>query len=84
MMKYAVNHHERFNNVGASFFIAFLHTFSSLCIEISVVLLISSFKNILEIIMKYVSLAALTNIPRFYYQSLVDQPLLEVTGTKEL
>ena len=72
MMKYAVNHYENFTNVQASFFIAFLHTFASLSIEVSVVLVLTSFKNVLEVIMKYVSLSALTNISRFYYNSLVD------------
>ena len=65
MMKYAVNHYENFTNVHASFFIAFLLTFTSFIIEFSVILVLTSFPNVLEVILKYVSLAARSNISRF-------------------
>lgn len=84
MMKYAVNHYELFTNVHVAFFIAWLHTFSSFTIEICVVVVLTSFTNVLEVIMKYVSLAAISNIPRFYYNSLVDQKLLEIAGSHKL
>jgi len=77
MMKYAVNHHRNFKNVHAAFFVAFLHTISNIIIEFTVVYVLTSLPNVLEVIMKYVSLAAIANIPRFYYGSLVDHKLLK-------
>lgn len=76
MMKYAVNHENKFKNVHVAFLIAFLLAFVSLLIEFSVILVLTSITVTLEVIMKYVSLAAIANIPRFYYNSLVDHKLL--------
>ena len=80
MMKYAVNHYENFHNVYVAFFVAFLLTFSSYMIEVSIIMVLTSLPNVLEIIMKYVSLSAIANIPRFYYNSLVDYKLLMVSS----
>lgn len=38
--------------------------------------------NILGVVMKYVSLAAIANIPRFYYNSLVEHRMAEVKDKK--
>jgi len=82
MMKYAVNHYGNFKNIHIAFFISFLLAFTALLVEFTVVLVLTSIKETLEVIMKYVSLAALANIPRFYYGSLVDHKLLAVAGHK--
>ena len=84
MMKYAVNHYKRFSNVYVSFFIAAIHTFSSFMIEFTVILILLSLQNVVEIVMKYVSLAAISNIPRFYYNSLYDNKLLKIAGSHSL
>ena len=82
MMKYVVNHHENFKNAHIAFFVAFLLAFSSFMVEFTVVLVLTSIKSTLEVIMKYVSLAAIANVPRFYFSSLVDHKLLVVAGHK--
>jgi hypothetical protein len=82
MMKYAVNHSKNFKNVDIAFYTSFLHTITSILIEITVILVLTSLPNILEVVMKYVSLAAIANIPRFYYNSLVEHKLLGVSGMK--
>ena len=82
MMKYAVNHYENFTNVHSAFLIAFLLTLQSVLIEFTVVFVLVSIKGILEVIMKYVSLAAIANLPRFYFNSLVDHKLLKVNQIK--
>lgn len=76
MMKYAVNHPENFRNVHSAFFISWLLAFNSILIELTVILVLVSLPNVLEVIMKYVSLSAIANIPRFYYNSLVEHKLL--------
>lgn len=81
-MKYAVNHYENFHNVHVAFFMGFLLALTSFMVEFTVVLVLSSIPSTLEVIMKYVSLAAIANIPRFYYGSLVDHKLLAVAGHK--
>ena len=80
MMKYAVNHPENFRNVHVAFFIAWLLTIVSLMVELSVILVLASLPNVLEVIMKYVSLCAIAAIPRFYYNSLVEHKLLTAAG----
>ena len=84
MMKYAVRHHERFNNVNMGFLIAFLHTVSCFLLEFTVILVLLSLQDVLQIIMKYVSLSAISNIPRFYYNSLYDNELLKIAGHHSL
>ena len=80
MMKYCVNHWRNFNNLGAAFTVSFLLTISSILIEFTVIQVLISLPNILEVIMKYVSLVAISNIPRFYFNSLVDHKLLKAAG----
>jgi hypothetical protein len=70
MMKYSVNHYRQFNNVIPAFLIGFNCTLISLIVEINVMIILSSLKDILGVVLKYVSLAAIANIPRFYYGSL--------------
>ena len=81
-MKYAVNHYDNFNNVHVAFFTGFMLALTSFLVEFTVVLVLSSIPKTLEVIMKYVSLAAISNIPRFYYASLIDHKLLAVAGHK--
>ena len=82
MMKYSVNHYEKFTNVYATFFIAWLSTAIAFITEINVMLILSSLPNILGVVMKYVSLAAISKIPGFYYESLIEHKLLEAGGMK--
>jgi len=75
MMKYSVNHYKQFNNVIPAFLIGFNCTLISLIVEINVMIILSSLKDILGVVLKYVSLAAIANIPRFYYASLVEHKM---------
>ena len=81
MMKYSVNHYENFNNVVPAFLMGLNSTIISLIVEINVMIILSSMPNILSVVMKYVSLAAIANIPRFYYNSLVEH---KMCGIKEV
>ena len=80
MMKYAVNHSENFNNVVPAFVMGLNATILSLIVEINVMIILSSMPNILGVVMKYVSLAAIANIPRFYYASLVEHRMAAVSN----
>ena len=83
MMKYCINHHKYFTSVYAAFWIAFLSTLIGFITEINVMLILSSMPNILGVVMKYVSLAAISKIPGFYYASLTEHKLLKA-GDKKL
>ena len=78
MMKYAVNHSENFNNVIPAFMMGLNSTILSLIVEINVMIILSSMPDILGVVMKYVSLAAIANIPRFYYNSLVEHRMCNI------
>jgi hypothetical protein len=82
MMKYAVNHYNNFNNVVPPFILAMMSTIISLIVEINVMIILSSMPNVLGVVMKYVSLAAIANIPRFYYSSLEQHRLTLVKDMK--
>jgi hypothetical protein len=45
-------------------------------------LILSSMGDVLSVINKYVSLAAIVNIPRFYYSSLVDHKITSCNTVK--
>jgi hypothetical protein len=79
-MKYAVNHHENFTNVYPAFFIAFFLTMISIIVELNVMIILTSMHDILGVVMKYVSLAAISKIPGFYYLSLNEHKLLQYGG----
>ena len=82
MMKYAVNHYENFNNVVPAFILAMMSTILSLIVEINVMVILSSMPNVLGVVMKYVSLAAIANIPRFYFSSLVEHRMCSTKDMK--
>ena len=82
MMKYVCNHHDHFTNVYPSFVIGFLLMIISLIVEINVMIILSSMPDILGVIMKYVSLAAIANIPRFFHGPLVEHKALSFGGLK--
>lgn len=75
MMKYSVNHYKQFNNVFPAFLIGLNCTIISMIVEINVMIILSSLKDILGVVLKYVSLAAIANIPRFYIGSLVEHKM---------
>jgi len=81
MMKYAANHYQNFTNVYPAFAIGFFQFLISLIVEVNVMIILSSLDDIISVIMKYVSLAAIANIPRFYYNSLVEH---RMTGVKDI
>lgn len=81
MMKYVVNHYENFTNPYPPFFLGMMGTIISLIVETNVMIILSSMTDVLSVINKYVSLAAIVNIPRFYYNSLVDH---RITSCKDV
>ena len=80
MMKYVVNHYDRFTNAYAPFLIAFLSTMIAVTVEVNVMIILSSMEEILNIVMKFVSLASITNIPRQYFSSLEHHRMLMAGG----
>lgn len=82
MMKYAVNHHENFTNPYAAWLFGFLVTVCSLCVEFDVMIILTSIPDIINVINKYVSLAAIVNIPRFYYASIKEHKFTKVNTVK--
>ena len=69
-MKYSINHRDHFTNPYAAFLFGFFETVTCICVEFNVMLILSSVEDITSIIMKYVTLSAIANIPRFYFGSL--------------
>ena len=80
MMKFCVNHYDQFTNVTAAFSIALIWAIISLVIEFNVMVILSTMPDIIGVIMKYVSLAAISKIPRFYFNSLTEHKCLKIGG----
>ena len=72
-MKYCVNHYEDFTNPYAAFSFGILQSIICLIVEFNVMLILTSMPDVVSVIMKYVSLAAIANIPRFYFASLTTE-----------
>jgi len=83
-MKYAFNHHEHFTNVYAAFLFGFLQTLICMIVEFNVMLILTTIPDVVGVIMKYVSLAAIANIPRFYFASLTAEHLLVKVSSMKL
>ena len=81
-MKYAVNHRDNFVSVYPAFLMGFLLTAISFTVEINVMLILTSMGDVLGVIVKYVSLAAIVHIPRFYFGSLRDYKMSRCAGMK--
>lgn len=82
MMKYACNHYDNFTNPYAAWTFGFLVTVCALAVEFDVMIILTSIPDIINVINKYVSLAAITNIPRFYYASIKEHKFIKVNQVK--
>lgn len=82
MMKYAHNHRENFTNPYAAWFFGFLVSVVAICVEFNVMMILTSIPDIINVINKYVSLAAIVNIPRFYYASIREHKMLKCKDIK--
>ena len=70
MMKYAVNHYDNFTNFFAPFLLSFMSTIIALWVEVNVMIIMANLADILSVILKYISLASIVNIPREYFASI--------------
>ena len=82
MMKYAVNHYKDFNNPQMAFFTGTLSLIISIWVEINVMLILTALPDVLGIIVRYISLASIANVPLLYFGSLVDHALTGFKGKK--
>ena len=78
LMKYSVNHHENFTSPYPAFLLAFLHFINNVSVEINVILIFTSIQDVVDTLIKYVSLAVASRVPAFYFQSLVANKMLKV------
>lgn len=76
MMKYAINHPHNFENVYAAFSFGWFLFLISIIVELNVMLVMTTLADVMDIAMKYISLAAIVNIPRFYFASLKNNRML--------
>jgi len=81
-MKFAVNHRDQFTNVYPAFLFGLLQTVICMIVEFNVMLMLTTIKDVLNVIMKYVSLAAISRIPGFYYSSLTSEHKLAAKVSK--
>ena len=72
LMKYVVNHHTHFENPYASFLFGFLSFTIAIHIEINAMIIFTSMVDVLGIVMQYVSIAAIVNIPRYFVSIIED------------
>lgn len=82
MMKYVVNHHRNFVNPYASFVFGFMLFSISLWIEINGMIVFQTMVNVMDIIMRYFSIATILRIPRFYYSTCLNNKMLICKGLK--
>ena len=82
MMKYAVNHYQDFTNPYMAFTFGFISMVVSIIVELNVMIILAALPDVLGIIVKYISLATIANVPRYYFASLVDYEMVKATDKK--
>ena len=77
MMKYLANHSEQFSGVFGPFLIALMQFIGAFFTEIINILVICSLPTIMEIIMYFIALGAISEIDNYYLASLSNCVLKE-------
>ena len=72
MMKYVTNHSENFHSIGPPFIMGLFHFIIAMTVEFNVMLILTSTEDLLNVVMKFVSLTVFVKIPGFYAGSLVN------------
>jgi hypothetical protein len=83
-MKYSINHYGNFTTPYPAFFLAFLHFFVNIAVEVNVIIILTSIQDVLETLMKYVALAVASNIPKFYFNSLLSDNKMTKVNQKSI
>lgn len=78
MMKYVINHRENFRNHHIAFATGFFQTSVSLMIEVMTLALMANIENINFMVIAFLCLSSLSNIPKIFYGSLADHKFLKV------
>lgn len=84
LMKYAVNHYKKFLNPYMPFAVGFLSTIIAVIIEINVMVILSGLPDVLQVVVRYVSLASIARIPGIYFSSLTDSSFVAKCKDKKL
>lgn len=70
MMKYAVNHHEKFHNPVAAFMFGFVSLMINYFVEVTVIIILTGQMDVIGVCFSYTSFFPITNITLFYYDTL--------------
>lgn len=84
MMKYVVNHHEDFHSPYMPFIFGFFSMVLSIFVEINVMIILTALPDVLGIIVRYIALSTIANVPRYYFASLVDSEVAKATSGKNI
>jgi len=89
LMKYAVNHPHRFRDadkgksrVIAAFFLGFLQSLTAFSVEIIVIIYLSSLSKLIDIIMKFITMAAICKFDDMYAGAMIDNKIKAANGYK--
>ena len=80
MMKYLANHNESFSGTMGPFQIAIMQFIGAFFTEIINILVICSCPTIMDVIMNFIALGAISEIDNYYLASLSVCPLKEALG----
>ena len=72
MMKYIINHSDNFIAIGPPFMMGLFHFIIAMAVEFNVMLILTSTEDLLNVVMKFVSLTVFIKIPNMYASSLVN------------
>ena len=71
-MKYLINHSDNFTAIGPPFTMGLFHFIIAMAVEFNVMLILTSTEDLLNVVMKFVSLTVFVKIPNMYATSLVN------------
>lgn len=72
----------RYRNVLAPFLLGFFQSTVSIVVEVMVIVYLASLNNLMDIIMKFVSMAAIIKFDDMYAASLFESKVQQASGKK--
>ena len=81
MMKYAIYHHDHFENAFVAFIFGLISLLINYIIEFSVIMILTNKTDVMSVVTGYTSFYSVINVTYFYFDTLRDK---SIRGTQKI
>jgi hypothetical protein len=67
-----------------AFIFGFMSMLISYIVEINVMIILTALPDVLGVIVKYIALSTIANVPRYYFASLEESEMVKATSGKKI